>query len=91
MEVVRAGARIRVATFIDVDIFHRIASLRTLYSVTLTEIFKVNIFVNLKISEKIRASIKKGVLTFIEVDIFDTGCHHFASVKLRDIDLDLRW
>ena len=34
----------RIATFIGVDICQRTASLRMLYSVTLTYIFKVNIF-----------------------------------------------
>ena len=43
-------------TFIDVEICHRMASLRMLYSMTVTKIF-IYLFLNINILEIIRASV----------------------------------
>ena len=57
----------RIVT-INVDIFHRMAILRMLYSVTLTLIFKVNIL-NVNISETMRASVRMRAMTVTDDDI----------------------
>ena len=57
-------------TFVDFDICHRMASLRRLYSVTLTYFFKVIfLFKNVNISDKVRACAKMNQMIFIDFDI----------------------
>ena len=50
-----ASEKCPIMTFIDIDICHRMGPLRKLYSVTLTNIFKVKNS-NLNISEPVGAS-----------------------------------
>ena len=64
-ETVRTSAKMRIVIFIDVDIYHRMASLRMLYLLRDFERFSRPTFVTVDISQTMRASVKKCVLRLL--------------------------
>ena len=76
--MVKASAKLEEVIFIDFNIGHRIASLRMLYSLTMTWFSRSNIS-NVNISKTVRASAKVQNMTFVDFNI--------ANVILFDIDL----
>ena len=67
--MVKAGAKLQGATFIDFDICHRMASMRKLSSVTLTYFPKVN-KLKRQYLKKVRARANMYGTTFVVSDIF---------------------
>ena len=53
--------------FVDVDICHRIATSRKLYSVTLTYFLKIKKY-EMLISESVRASTQMHEMTYVDFD-----------------------
>ena len=67
-----------ITSFKEVDIPHRMEPLRMFYTVTLTYIVKVNNFLNINISETVRAIAKMYDATLIEFDI----CYQMTPLRM---------
>ena len=69
--------------FVDFDICHQMASLRKLYSVTLTYFLKVTTC-NVNILQKVRACADKYTTPFIDFDI----CRKYIIPEVVRHDID---
>ena len=83
----KARKKIRILTFIDVDIFYQVVSLHMLYSVNLTHISRLT-FINVNITETVRTSVKMG--TDILTGRYSKPNSNYMNVVPGDLDLNFQ-